>query len=285
MSFLPWLLTWTISTLLTVTIDGPPLAVQAADHTGATPVPLVCLPVDAPNTVQFLWRTQGDVAALDQAAIEQRLHRMAEEVNGLFARDSDLPTEMRLPRWQTTADCLLDVGYLTYDEGIPVPATPRHQIIIDTDPEAMARNICGYALIFYDTRTTPDNLHNGSANGWVKEFCLGPYVVAHEFLHTIGAVQFGAPHQINGWHANDNGDIMSDSPPTVCGYWDTIDCGHDDYFSLNPRPGSYLATSWNSADSVFLVSVPRTVLYFPLIAEGASYGKPQATDHRVGPEH
>ena len=283
MSFLSLLLPWMLSAIFTVTVDGPP--VQAADRTGAAPVPIVCLPVGAPNTVRFLWRTQGDIAALDQGAIEQRLHTVAEEVNGLFARDSDLPTEMRLPRWQTTADCHLDVGYLTYAEDIPVPETPRHQIIIDTDPEAMARNICGYAIIFHDNRTTADNQHNGNANGWVKEFCIGPYVVAHEFLHTIGAVQFGAPHQNLGWHATDNGDIMSAFPPTVCGYWDTIDCGHDDYFALNPRPGSYLTTAWNSADSVFLVSIPRRVLYFPLIAEGASYVEPQRIGHRVGAEH
>ena len=32
-----------------------------------------------------------------------------------------------------------------------------------------------------------------------------------------------------------------------------LDCGHDDYFSTNPKPKSYLAENWNVAQSEFLL--------------------------------
>jgi hypothetical protein len=32
-----------------------------------------------------------------------------------------------------------------------------------------------------------------------------------------------------------------------------LDCNHDDYYSTDPAPGSYLAKSFNVADNLFLI--------------------------------
>ncbi len=93
----------------------------------------------------------------------------------------------------------------------------------------------------------------------------------HEMSHTMGAVQFSAPHTSAGpegarGHCYDGSDVMCYpdglSPtvaydPTVCPraasgpMRQLYDCNGDDYFNPSPAPTSYLATHWNLWDSVF----------------------------------
>jgi len=95
----------------------------------------------------------------------------------------------------------------------------------------------------------------------------------HEITHTLGAVQWGAPHstQPRGqqnpayghcWqgvdvmcYAEDQGaasQLVNDCGPVPGAITVSFDCGRDDYFSPSPAPGSYLATHWNTYDSAFL---------------------------------
>jgi hypothetical protein len=90
-----------------------------------------------------------------------------------------------------------------------------------------------------------------------------PELFLHEMSHTLGAVQGSAPHATTHGHCTDEADIMcyddgsgvamSQVCPAHSGvFGESYDCNHDDYFSPNPAPGSYLATHWNLYNSTFL---------------------------------
>ena len=110
-------------------------------------------------------------------------------------------------------------------------------------------------------------------------------VEAHELFHTLGAVQPNAPNstsdpanpEFSGLHCTDNYDVMCydddgdddevfgdlndgtawGNPMTIDCTDPTaerlLDCSNDDYFSLSPAPGTYLADNWNTATSSFLI--------------------------------
>ncbi len=108
-------------------------------------------------------------------------------------------------------------------------------------------------------------------------------------MHNIGGVQLSAPNTSGGFHCTDEYDVMcySDSPyfppmEYVCTNPSRdrlFDCNHDDYFHTNPLPGSYLATKWNAANSVFLIDGADAVPTAPQLSavavgsEAAVFGR------------
>jgi hypothetical protein len=114
-----------------------------------------------------------------------------------------------------------------------------------------------------DTSPTQGNqINNGSQVALIGATCFEyPQVVAHELVHTLGAVSSISPNASAHGHCLDGHDLMcySDAPnlnvtvncPITQSIF-TLDCNGDDYFSLNPAPGSYLSTHWNSANNIFL---------------------------------
>lgn len=221
----------------------------------------------APNnhTFQFIWRAaEGETT--DQAAVQARLTAIAEQVNYMFWLDSNSDTEYRLPAWQMTADCQLDILYVGPDATIEPPPDNqrRKQIIIEESVR-----YCGVALLFGDEEPGPENRNNLSTPMWVVRGCLSPYVVAHEMLHSMGAVQLGAPNSDGNFHTLDFGDVMARPQNHKCGRFDIIDCNKDDYWSLTPVSGSYLAEKWNSANSLYLISRPKyRVILQPIFYTG-----------------
>ncbi|MFI5841977.1 RICIN domain-containing protein [Catenuloplanes sp. NPDC051500] len=86
--------------------------------------------------------------------------------------------------------------------------------------------------------------------------CLGANAIAHEFGHTIGAIQSSAPHFASTGHCSQGFDLMcyAEDFSFDCAQYDhkrLPDCGGDDFFSAQPAAGTYLATHWNTANSVY----------------------------------
>ena len=122
---------------------------------------------------------------------------------------------------------------------------------------------CGRADFWPDSRLGADNPNNHGPNFAVVFRPCWAWGEGHEITHTLGAVLPGAPHQTAAGHCTDDYDIMcyADGSITpaqlrvVCtskALEFHLDCGGDDYFSLKPRLGSWLARSWNVANSSFL---------------------------------
>jgi hypothetical protein len=86
-------------------------------------------------------------------------------------------------------------------------------------------------------------------------------MAAHELAHTLGAILTGSPNASGAGGCTDDYDLLcgpdrSGKPVRAAcprKHETRLDCGHDDYFSTSPRPGSYLARNWNVAQSEFLL--------------------------------
>jgi hypothetical protein len=123
---------------------------------------------------------------------------------------------------------------------------------------------CGIGEFAGDETKSDSNRSNfGPSYGRVDSGCWDASTAAHELGHNLGAVNYGAPNTSNGGHCIDEWDVMcySDSPDypamvTKCAdrsHDELLDCNHDDYYSTNPAPGSYLATHFNVADNLYLI--------------------------------
>jgi hypothetical protein len=125
-----------------------------------------------------------------------------------------------------------------------------------------AVGICGLGEVYDDTRPGLENYNNGGPMYARVDSPCWRYAELHEIFHNLGAVQPDAPHPSAAWHCTDEADVMCYDDDgggpvtmtTVCSpeHEALLDCGDDDYFSTDPLAGSYLAGSWNSANSSFL---------------------------------
>lgn len=123
---------------------------------------------------------------------------------------------------------------------------------------------CGLGESYEDESplgATQPNLNLYGTRAAIDDRCWdldgGGSIPAHELMHTLGAVQQGAPNYANNGHCDDEYDLMCYGPGTrvVCpSLADNalFDCGNDDYFNTDPLVGQYLCDSWNTSDSGYL---------------------------------
>jgi hypothetical protein len=156
--------------------------------------------------------------------------------------------------------------------------TPRFTYVVFVDNIACCYGPAGQGTIYWDDRPDPDqNFNNRVASG--PRFAMveinvgsqfaGAFVFLHEVGHTIGAVPLSAPHSTLAGHCYTAVDVMcyQDGGPwftsggtmtSVCaakpeGQF-TFDCQGGDYYEVDPAPGGFLASHWNTADSGWLTN-------------------------------
>ena len=121
---------------------------------------------------------------------------------------------------------------------------------------------CGIATYVADSRPGLGNRNNGGpAYGRVDAGCWGSTMAARELTTELGAVLSGSPDASGAGGCLDEYDLLCGADRSgkpvriVCpkSHETRLDCGHNDYFSTDPAPASYLATNWNVASSEFLL--------------------------------
>ena len=115
---------------------------------------------------------------------------------------------------------------------------------------------CGTGSYIADESLSEDNASNtGGGYALVFRDCWFTEIPMHEVGHTMGAVQYSAPHSTGtGGHCNQENDVMCYAPDggdrnqgvaQNCSGLPRFDCGYDDYFDSAPELGEYLSTHWN----------------------------------------
>jgi hypothetical protein len=174
-------------------------------------------------------------------------------------------------RFVTTPQCRVDVVEVQLPKGALASFTGTIKALQAlgynrTDRKylmfADANVYCGIATYIADRRPGLGNRNNGGPSyGRVDAGCWSSVMAAHELTQTLGATLIDSPNASGAGGCLDDYDLLcgpdrSRKPVRLAcpkRHENRLDCGHDDYFSTNPRPGSYLAKNWNIAQSEFLL--------------------------------
>lgn len=207
------------------------------------------------------------------AKYEASFRTWAAGVDAIYDASAQETGGTRHLRYVTTADCQVDVREVELPAGglkdfsatmtalkkLGWNRTDRKYMIF-----AESKVYCGIGTFTGDDKPGPQNRNNsGASYGRNDSGCWSPGVAAHELGHNLGAVSNSAPNSSKAGHCVDDYDVMcyKDATATqlkvVCpnrAQDNRLDCNHDDYYSTDVKPGSYLASHWNVADNQFLIA-------------------------------
>ena len=224
---------------------------------------------DGPR-VQAVYAVASDVPDSYDALLPS-LRQWAGVADDVFANSAVATGGIRRVRYVTDASCVPTILKVvlspTGDDSFSNTVTELRAAGLDRiDRKYMVwvdSNVyCGIGNVKGDDRPGAENTNNyGPSYGRTDRGCWGGHTEAHELMHNLGGVQLSAPHSTGAWHCTDEYDRMCYREnsavmtyPCAQSHDALFDCGHDDYYSTAPASGSYLATHWNAASSVFLAS-------------------------------
>jgi hypothetical protein len=210
---------------------------------------------NAPNRITNLLPTFRRLASEMDTILDQSARKTGGSMRIRFATNAscqvDIPSEsMQANRMSSFGGVVNELKARGYN-------APNRKYLLLADSDAF----CGIGS--FQGGDAPNTTVHDTSPGYarVDTPCWDAGTMLHELSHTLGAVQYSAPHTSNGAHCIDEWDVMcySDYPDKpkmqiLCedGRQDfRLDCGNDDYFAANPAPGSYLANHWNMARSIF----------------------------------
>jgi hypothetical protein len=164
----------------------------------------------------------------------------------------------------------------------------------------------GIAELAVSSSKSSTNPSNGGGSLGIAYDCFdtfhpyagyGANIAAHELMHTLGAVQYNAPHTTGGhcWDdvpaAHEGADIMCYQDGGVatskfyarCAatYPETFDCGKDDYYNPYASASSYLGTHWNTASNKYL-STAEPPAWQTLPKPTPKFTKPASSGATIG---
>ena len=235
----------------------------------------------------------------DFANSKERIRRSIASVDKLFkisataVKNSSGTPGNRHVRWAMEAGCKLKITPVKMSSSVSdgiwsikdslvsrgfITSSSKYLAYVDND--WCSGGIAEVAVNSSKSSTNPNNKGGSLAIVYDCFDAFDPYagygatLGAHELLHTLGAVQYNAPHPTSG-HCWDDLAAAHEGADTMCyadggasiskfyqrctpTYPETFDCGKDDYFNPYPNTGTYLANYWNTANNKFLASAEPT---------------------------